>query len=422
MGQANWNLPFYPDQCYTQRLSVQRNDCKKILVWIGTFFMFCALQAQEEFIPPASRLLSSFSFSQFSGGVVVLKAQINDLKDSLNFILDTGSGGISLDSATCERLKISSKESDKTIRGIAGVRNVRFAYNNTLRLPGLKVDSLNFHINDYEILSSVYGEHIDGIIGFSFLNRYIVKVNYDSSKISVFSRGTIKYPKGGYVLRPLLISIPIQGGRIREQSADVLGRFYFDIGAGLCLLLSNDFASDSIKFSPKKKMLDTQAEGLGGKAQMRITTVKEFRLGPYRFRKVPAYIFDDDYNVTSYPYLGGLIGNDLLRRFNVTLNYEKREIHLAPNSHFRDPFDYAYTGLGFYQYEGQIVVTDIMKGSPAEAAGFKLDDIIISINNNFSKSVQVYRNILQNYGARLKVLVIREGLPVMLTLKVKSIL
>jgi hypothetical protein len=318
---------------------------------------------------------------------------LNNHPDTLNFILDTGSGGISLDSVTCDNLRIQTQQSDKTIRGIAGVRNVRFAYNNTLHLPGLKVDSLNFHINDYEILSSVYGEHIDGIIGYSFLIRYIIKINYDSSLISVFSKGTMKYPKGGHLLKPLLVSIPIQGGRVKEENEEVAGRVYFYIGAGL-----------------------------GGKAQMRITTVKEFRLGPYRFRRVPAYIFDDDFNVTSYPYLGGLIGNDLLRRFNVIINYEKRDIHLTPNQHFRDRFDYAYTGLGFYSYGGEIRVTDIMKGSPAEIAGFKMDDVIMAIDNNFSKSVQVYRNILQNHGQRIKILVLRDGLPVILTMKVKSIL
>jgi C-terminal processing protease CtpA/Prc len=63
-----------------------------------------------------------------------------------------------------------------------------------------------------------------------------------------------------------------------------------------------------------------------------------------------------------------------------------------------------------------------MKGSPAEIAGFKMDDVIMAIDNNFSKSVQVYRNILQNHGQRIKILVLRDGLPVILTMKVKSIL
>jgi hypothetical protein len=384
----------------------------------------CRSQAlsQEEFVLPAAKHLTSFSFRQFSGGVVVLKARFNDIPDSLNFILDTGSGGISLDSMTTLAYKIPTAPSDKTIRGIAGVRNVRFANNNRLSLPGLTVDSLNFHINDYEILSSVYGEHIDGIIGYSFLKRYIVKINYDSNRISIFSKGTMKYPRNGHLLRPLLSSIPIQGGRLKEHNADIDGRYYFDTGAGLCLLLSDDFARDSVKFSSRKKMHNTQAEGLGGKAKMKITTVKEFRLGPYRFRKVPAYIFDDDYNVTSYPYLGGLIGNDLLRRFNIILNYDKRDIHITPNRHFRDAFDYAYTGLGFYYEDGEIRVTDIMEGSPAQKAGFLLDDIIMSIDNNFSGNVQTYKTLLQNQGARLRIMVLRENKPVMITMKVKSIL
>lgn len=395
---------------------------KLILIWLVTLFSSLPGFSQEEFVPPAARLLSSFTFKQFSGGVVVLRARIDNIPDTLNFILDTGSGGISLDSITVQQLKIETVESDKTIRGIAGVRKVRFANNHSLHLPGLRVDSLNFHINDYEILSSVYGEHIDGIIGYSFLTRYIVKINYDSSLISVFSKGTMKYPRGGHLLKPTLVSIPIQGGKVRETENEVSARFYFDTGAGLCLLLSTEFVSDSLKFSPRKKMLHTQAEGLGGKAEMKITTVKEFKLGPYRFKKVPAYVFDDDFNVTSYPYLGGLIGNDLLRRFNIIINYQKRDIHLMPNSHFRDPFDYAYTGLGFYYFEGEIRVTDIMKGSPAEAAGFQIDDIIMAINNNFSKNVQAYKNILQSQGQRLKVLVYRDGAPLMLSLKVRSIL
>ncbi|MBE7173761.1 MAG: aspartyl protease family protein [Williamsia sp.] len=386
-----------------------------LLLSLGAF-------CQEEFVPSPAKLLTSFPFKQFSGGVVVLQAKVNDLSDTLNFILDTGSGGISLDSTTCDRLRINTTASNKTIRGIAGIRTVRFAYNNTLRLPGLRVDSLNFHINDYEILSNVYGEHIDGIIGYSFFTRYIVKINYDDSLVFVYSKGSMKYPRGGFLLKPLLVNIPIQSGQVKEEKKSVGARFYFDTGAGLCMLLSTDFISDSLQLSSKKKIFHTQAEGLGGKADMRITVIKEFRLGPYRFKKVPSYIFTDEYNVTSYPYLGGLIGNDLLRRFNLTLNYEKKELYLIPNSHFREPFDYAYTGLGFYFIDGEVRVTDVMKDSPAERAGFKPDDVMVAINNNFSRNIQVYKNLLQNAGQKMKILVMRDGQPIMITLKVQSIL
>ncbi len=393
-----------------------------MVVGIGFLFSGTSAQAQEEFIAPPTQLLTSFSFRQLTGGIILAKAQLSNFPDTLNFIFDTGSGGISLDSTTCLRLKIQPQISDKTIRGIAGIRKVKFAYGQSLRLPGLSVDSLNFHVGDYDILTSVYGEKIDGIIGYSFLSRYIVRIDYDSLKIYVYSKGSIKYPKGGYLLRPILAGLPIQSARIKDD-ADILSRFYFDTGAGLCLLLSSDFVSDSALINDKKKKpVLTQAEGLGGKADMKLTTVKDFRLGPYRFRNVPAYIFDDEYNVTSYPSLGGLIGNDILRRFNVILNYDRREIHLTPNSHFRDPFDYSYTGLGIYWIDGQIEVQDVMKDSPAEKAGFKPGDIIFAVNNDFSRNMQVYKNLFQNPGERVKVIVKRENSLIQLTLRAKSIL
>src|ERR1700722_17772854 len=392
-----------------------------LVITIGFTISYNLAEAQEEFIPPPSRLLTSFPFRVLTGGIITVKARLGDYPDTLNFIFDTGSGGISLDSATTDRLKIPSTLSDKTIRGIAGIRKVSFVYNQTLRLPNLSVDSLNFHISDYDILTSVYGEKIDGIIGFSFFSRYIVKINYDSLKIGIYTTGTTKYPKGGFLLRPIFAGLPVQGARVKD-AVDIFSRFYFDTGAGLCLLLSSDFVSDSALFDAKKKKpVYTEAEGLGGKIIMQLTTVKDFRLGPYHFRNVPAYVFDDIYNVTSYPSLGGLIGNDLLRRFNVVLNYERREIHLTPISHYHDLFDYSYTGLGIYWVDGAIRVVDIMKGSPAEKAGFKEDDIVVSVGTNFSNNIQVYKSLLQNIGEKVTVIVKRSTGLQELTLKVKSI-
>ena len=143
---------------------------------------------------------------------------------------------------------------------------------------------------------------------------------------------------------------------------------------------------------------------------MMLTTIKELKFGPYKFRNVPTYIFDDEYNVTSYPYLGGLIGNDILRRFNVYLNYERRDFYLIPNSHYRDPFDYSYTGLGLYWIDGQIVVGDVMKGSPAEKAGFKVDDVIVA---SIITSVKIFRpiKIATKYGEKVRVIVKRPSRP-----------
>src|SRR5688572_20092189 len=103
------------------------------------FILFCCLslagdgKSQEEFVEQA-RMLSRFKFTQFTGGVVLLRGQFAPFPDSLNFILDTGSGGISLDSTRVVEFGLVPEPSDRFIRGIAGIRKVSFLNNQTLRL------------------------------------------------------------------------------------------------------------------------------------------------------------------------------------------------------------------------------------------------------------------------------------------------
>ncbi len=352
----------------------------------------------------------------------MLEGQFGDKPDTLNFILDTGSGGISLDSLTAEYLKLKPVPSNRTIRGIAGIRQVSFVNNSKLRFPGLVIDSLNFHINDYQILTAVYGEQIDGIIGYSVLSRYILKINYDSLNIEFWSQGSMKYPRGGYLLKPLIATLPIQTARIRDETI-VNSRFLYDMGAGLCLMLSTDFIRDSMFLDKKRKFYTKEAEGLGGKIDMQMTVIREVKIGPYRFKNVPIYVFVDTFNVTSYPYLGGLIGNDLLRRFNVIMNYDKRDIHITPNTHFGESFDYSYSGIELYMAsDGAITIGDVAKGSPAEAAGVREGDILISVDKNFSQNLQMYKATLQNAGAKVKIIVRRDGELFEYSFKIKSIL
>jgi hypothetical protein len=298
---------------------------------------------------------------------------------------------------------------------------VHFVFNQKLQFKGLTVDRLNFHVNNYDILSTVYGEKIDGIIGYSFFSRYVVKINFDSSMIEVYTPGEINYPRGGTLLKPAFTTLPIQNLVVRD-GRKLNFNFFFDTGAGLCFLMSERFAKDSAILSPKRKTFQTQAEGMGGRLTMRLTVVKMLQVGHFRFRNVPTYLYDDEFNVTSYPFVGGLLGNDLLRRFNLTINYPKREIHLLPNSHFKDPFDYAYTGIAVYYIDGNIIVEDVVPGSPAYKAGLRKDDVIIGVGNNFTNNIMQYKNILQSANEKVRITIRRDQELMILNIKPQSIL
>ncbi|MFM2339050.1 MAG: hypothetical protein RL115_2243 [Bacteroidota bacterium] len=390
-----------------------------ILVYILLFSTY-KVTAQEVFVEPPSRLLTKVPFIQLTGGVMIVRAQLNDFPDTLNFILDTGSTGISLDSTTVAYFKLKPVPTERNIKGIGGIKRVSFLYNQSLRLGELKTDSLHFHINDYSLLTAVYGEQIDGIIGYSFISRYILKIDNDSLELSVSAKGSIKYPKGGHLLKPTINLLAAQDLRVKDNRT-IYTRQLFDIGAGLCMIFGREFIDDSLLFDRKKKKWLKQAEGMGGKIDMELTLLKETKIGPYKFRNVPVYIFDDVNNITNYPYMGGILGNDLMRRFNMIINYASGEIHLLPNRHFNEPFDYSYTGIELYKVGDIIIAGDVAVGSPAEAAGIKEGDEIVAVNKNFTQNLNQYKLAMQVANEKLKLIIRRNGELMEKEFKVKSI-
>jgi len=188
------------------------------------------------------------------------------------------------------------------------------------------------------------------------------------------------------------------------------------------LVLSQDFEQDSIVLRKKRKRFPIQAHGVGGKLTMDMTLVREFRLGPYRFRKVPTMVFDDEFNVTSYPYLGGLIGNQILKRFNVIFNYQQREIYLKPNTLYRDPFEYSYSGMELYYVNNATVIGSIVKDSPADLAGLEEGDVLIAINNNASQDFVQYKKALMSARKRVRLIIRRDKELIEISLKLLSVL
>src|SRR5690606_6386283 len=191
--------------------------------------------------------------------------------------------------------------------------------------------------------------------------------------------------------------------------------------AGLPLILTEDFVEDSAVFRRGRKRFPIQAHGVGGQLKMDLTLVRNVRIGPYRFRKVPAMVFDDEFNVTSYPYLGGLIGNQILKRFNLILNYPAREIRLQPNGLYREPFSYVYSGVELYAIDGSITIGSVVKGSPGDLAGLRDGDVVIAVDNDVSQDFAQYKRLLMYGHRRVPMVISRNGALETVTVKLQRI-
>ena len=393
---------------------------KIVIIILISCFAIKHTKAQEIIYNEDAKLLTTFSFIQLTGGCIILKARLDDFKDTLNFVFDTGSGGISLDSTTVDNLKLTKTKSDKVIRGIAGIKKTEYALKHSLHLPNLVVDSLDFHINNYDILTSSYGMKIDGIIGYSFLRRFIVKLDYDKNEMKVYNPGYIKYPRNGYLMKPKFSPLPIDNHDLKDE-VKINTNLIFDTGAGLNLMLSEECIKDNALLKKNKHFYPMKTEGLGGQKLMNLTTVKELSIGKYKFKHVPTMIFEDDFNITNYPLMGGIIGNDILRRFNLIINYPDFAIHLQPNTHFLEPFDYSYTGLSIHLIDKKVTVIDVIDNSPAQKAGIKEGDQIFAFDNVITNNLQAYKTALQNSNNKIKIIVLRDGKPLDITLFVQNI-
>jgi hypothetical protein len=373
------------------------------LLFIGILFFVSVASAQETTVQPLTRI----PFLSLTGGVMIVTAQMPPFPDTLQFIFDTGSSGISLDSSTAAYLGLQPVYSGYAIRGVGGIRKVPFVNGRSLQLGSIRADSLDFHVNDYSVLTSVYGVRIDGIIGYSLLSRYVIRIDQELQQMDWFAAGANVYPRRGYRMKLEMDKLPSHAAYVQDLRGEQ-SRFLIDLGAGLNLLFSRRYVQSSGLLDNTRKRWIKSGEGIGGRIEMELTTMRQLRIGPYRFRQVPINIFDDDFNVTNYPDWAGLIGNDLLRRFQVVLNYPAKEMHLLPNRFFSDPFDYSYSGLELYLVANKIRVGYLAPGSPAATAGLELGDEVVAVNKNFSGILTEYKFQLQKAGERVRIIYRRD--------------
>ena len=392
----------------------------KLLISIFLFLFSISLFSQTKLISPL-KAKHTLSYTDLIGGIIVLEVFIDNQKDTLHFIFDTGSNSNSLDSSTAKILNIQMDSTPYLVKGIAGKKIVFFSNNHSIKIGTFQLLNQRFSVIDYSLLSYYYGVKIDGILGTSILKNHIWQINRDSSKMYIYDTNyTFKFPKNSYSFSIYNNKLPAMPIQIKEQ-INTLQNTLFDMGAGLHLLFSNDFVKEYTFFNPNKKMLQTQVEGLGGKILLTLTTTKKIKLGNFVFRNVPTNILIDDNNVLNYPQKVGLIGGDLLRRFNIILNYAKNTINISPNMHYFEDFDYSYTGLTLYQINNRIVVSDIIENSPAHQSGIMLDDIIIAINNKAIANVNDAKIALQNSKNIAHLIILRQFKPHEINMKIEYI-
>ncbi|MFK7926504.1 MAG: PDZ domain-containing protein [Bacteroidia bacterium] len=289
----------------------------------------------------------------------------------------------------------------------------------SMRLPGVVGNGINMIIlpDDLISYSSLFGRPVHGIIGYEIFGQFIVEINYQHKYLILHDPFSYRPPRNKRRYETLPIHIkrfkPYVSAKMDDGHGNVIERdWLIDTGASHSISL----------YDPKLPIPDPSIDaflgmGLSGNVYGKIGRVSSFQMGIFEFDEIIAgfpnanalYLPEEDLQ-TWY----GNIGSEVISRFNVIFDYFHGRLILRKNASYKEPFYYNISGLEIMTKGVEFddfVVSYVRPNSPAEKAGIKIDDEIVSLNGvsvNGLGISDIYQSLRRKVGKRVNIR-IRRG-------------
>jgi hypothetical protein len=375
------------------------------LTCLSVLLMFCLPQllSAQEFMFKGGRKKDVVDFKLVKN-LIIIPVFINN-RGPFNFILDTGVSPMLVTDPTI--LEPSDLKDVRNIRlvGLGKGNDVEAYASNSLQVSIGRATMQNIPAailkTDIFNLSNFLGVHIHGLIGYYFVNSFLVQIKYSSQRLKFYALDQKVKIKGEPVDISMILNKPYLNARILiPELGEISTRLLMDSGASNGLSLET---YQGKKFpEPKVRVPANLGMGFSGLISGNIGRVEAVQIGPFTMEQVIASYpdYEDGGAKATETKRNGSVGADLLRHFDITLDYSRNKIYLKPNSNFKLPFEHDMSGLEIYIEEGKsnrFFVERIEPNSPATAAGIRIGDEIISLN---FKSVSTLD--LEGIGSMLK--------------------
>ena len=317
-------------------------------------------------------------------GILVVKTMVNG-KGPYHFVLDTGAGITVVTPEFAKALHLRAS-GDETAHG-TGEQAVAVK---TTTLETVSVGSATQRQVPAAIIplpidltyQGAYGT-IDGIVGFTFLQKYAVSIDIANARASLTLNADFK-PPGDTVAIPLTFAeqrIPVMTASVEGAA----GQFEIDSGNNGDITLTQSFANAHNIASKYPAPIRSQYEGVGGRVNATRVRVKSFTLGQLAVHDVAANISQAKGGALLQDRLDGTFGYDVLRQFVMTLDYRGSRLYLQPGAAFGTSKTFAGTGIVRERNaDGTFNVIGVIDATPAARAGIKTGDTILAVNGKSS--------------------------------------
>ena len=439
---------------------------------ITLFFLFLSLLsvAQGKYIVNNKKGVDKISFKLLNN-VIVIPVEVNGV--ALSFLLDSG---------VSKPIVFNFLKASDSLEILNAETIYLKGLGNNGKVPALKSSGNTFKIGDvtnynqdfYVIFDSTInfapklGIPIHGIIGFDLFRDLVVDINYNSKQIKLISPEKYKY-KTCKACETFALEFcnnkPYFNVSVAIKDKNIPVKLLIDSGSSDALWL---FENDSLGIVIKDNYFDDfLGYGLSGSVHGKRSKIKAFSLKSFVLRKPLVAYPDSTYTSVLRKIKGrnGSIGGEILKRFNIIMDYTNARIILKRNSNFKNKFSYNKSGLEV-ENEGIRLVTEyepntmsntskdnkssntinvqavytntrkfvvkkaytisfVRPNSPAARVGLQKGDVILKINGNDTIKYTLQELIYKFYdkeGKRITMEVERFGKRIKVTFSLESLI
>ncbi|MBC6698347.1 aspartyl protease family protein [Hymenobacter puniceus] len=356
----------------------------------------------------------------FQRNLIVVPVMLNGA-GPYNFLLDTGvATSIITDPSLTPLLRLKPGAAVYRVAGVGEEEPLEAHYADSIRvtLPGIVAPHLPFLVLSADVLnlSGYVGMPVHGILGYDIFRSFVIEIEPSATQLVLHTPATYRPHRGRrWTQVPLTLerrkpylTVPVS----MTDSLTLPLKLVLDTGAGHAL--SIETTSNPQLRVPEKRLRSQLGRGLSGAINGYLGRVHSLQLGRYQLRTL----------LTSFPEANsaalrtdvprnGNIGFELLKRFDLVIDYSRRTVWLRPNALYYDPFEHDMCGLELLatgQEYRNYVVMQIEAGSPAAQAGIQPKDELLSVNLQPASAISLTElsRIFHSGNGRVLLLVLRR--------------
>ncbi len=347
LGQAAARSERYKEaaDCYERFLSIApKTDADRRARIRGLIDFLRYLGRQGSLYVLAGESKTSMPFEAFDGRPI-LKVRVNNNRDPLRFVLDTGSGMSVVSEETAKKLGLRAVARGGMARAVGGGGKFDIVYGflNSLELGGVRVESVPVYIRHF------FDEKnpIDGYLGLSVISKFIASVDYgdnifmlrrpsegnskDLWGVPISRNGVLPPPAPGVLEIPLrTTSSGFLSGEVHLEGVERPLNFIIDTGASVSVVSEKLAAEEQLNNYLEPTRL--RIYGAAGIADdVKSLLLPKVMLGTFTRERISAAILDlEPVNETAGFTQNGILGGNYLRHFRVSFDFQRGLIRLEP--------------------------------------------------------------------------------------------